>query len=138
MKNLNNYNLFYEYIKDIISDPLVLSMKKYKQHANINCFEHSIYVAFVSFRVCERLGFDSKSASRGGILHDFFLYDWHAGGRLNNWHGFTHPKIALNNASKYFDLNNIEKDIIEKHMWPLTIKRPKYKEALVVCLVDTY
>jgi uncharacterized protein len=28
-----------------------------------------------------------------------------------------------------FTLNEIEMDIIEKHMWPLTIKLPKYKET---------
>ena len=54
-------------------------------------------------------------------------------------HGFTHPKVALDNAVKYFNLNNIEKDIIEKHMWPLTIRKvPKYKESVIVTMVDKY
>lgn len=35
-------------------------------------------------------------------------------------------------------MNEIEIDIIKKHMWPLTIVLPKYKEALVVMLVDKY
>jgi len=35
-------------------------------------------------------------------------------------------------------LNDTEKDIIEKHMWPLTIRLPKNKESLVVSLVDKY
>jgi uncharacterized protein len=35
-------------------------------------------------------------------------------------------------------LNDIEKDIIEKHMWPLTLKLPKYKEAFIVSFVDKY
>ena len=54
-------------------------------------------------------------------------------------HGFTHPRTALENACKYFNLNEIEKDIIEKHMWPLTLRKvPKYKESVVVTMVDKY
>jgi len=43
-----------------------------------------------------------------------------------------HPRVALENAIEHFDLNDTEKDIIEKHMWPLTIRLPKTKESLVV------
>jgi uncharacterized protein len=35
-------------------------------------------------------------------------------------------------------MNNIEKDIIEKHMWPLTLRLPRYKESYVVLMVDKY
>ena len=31
-----------------------------------------------------------------------------------------------------------EKDIILKHMWPVTIKLPKYKESYIVSSVDKY
>ena len=37
-----------------------------------------------------------------------------------------------------FDLNDMEKDIIVKHMWPLTIVPPKFKESYIVTLVDKY
>jgi uncharacterized protein len=53
-------------------------------------------------------------------------------------HGFIHPKLALKNAEENFQLSDLEKDIIVKHMWPLTVKFPKYKESYVVCLVDKY
>jgi len=75
---------------------------------------------------------------RGGLLHDFFLYDWHVKNQRKGLHGFTHPRVALENAIEHFDLNDTEKDIIEKHMWPLTIRLPKTKESLVVSLVDKY
>ena len=73
------------------------------------------------------------------MLHDLFLYDWRF--RQSNrkgLHAFTHPKTALNNSLKLFFLNNIEKDIILKHMWPVTIKLPKYKESYIVSCIDKY
>ena len=36
-------------------------------------------------------------------------------------------------------IENKEKDIIEKHMWPLTLRQvPKYKESFLVSFVDKY
>ena len=34
------------------------------------------------------------------------------------------------------ELIKIESDIISKHMFPLTFYPPKYKESVVICLVD--
>jgi len=124
-------------ISDLISHEMVWSMKNYMQHANISCLEHSFYVSYVSYTVCKRLKLDYISAARGGLLHDFFLYDWHGTG-MKGIHGLKHPRIALQNANKYFDLNKIEKDIIRKHMWPLTIIPPTRKEAFIVMLADKY
>lgn len=124
-------------ISDLISHEMVWSMGNYTQHVDISCLEHSFYVSYLSYLVCKRLKLDYISAARGGLLHDFFLYDWHGTG-MKGMHGLKHPRIALQNANKYFDLNNIEKDIIRKHMWPLTITPPKHKEVFVVILIDKY
>lgn len=125
-------------IRDLISHELIRTMKEYIQHGDISCLDHSLYVSYVSYKICRKLGFDFKSAARGGLLHDFFLYDWHKEKPYKGLHGFIHPRIALQNADKYFTLNNIERDIIRKHMWPLTISLPKYKETFVVLIVDKY
>ena len=73
------------------------------------------------------------------MLHDFFLYDWHEHRKVNSFlelHAFSHPRIALSNSLKYFNLNKVEKDVILKHMWPLTFKLPSYKESFVITLTD--
>lgn len=72
------------------------------------------------------------------LADDFFLYDWHNTKPKSGLHGFTHPRTALDNANERFILNEIEKDIIEKHMWPLTPGLPKYKESYIIVLVDKY
>jgi len=141
LKLKQDFRVYDEYKKcicDLIRNEAVQSMNKYTQHSDINCFEHSLNVSYISYLICRYLGFDYKSAARGGLLHDFFLYDWHNTKPENGLHGLVHPRIALNNAMERFTLNEIEMDIIEKHMWPLTIKLPKYKETYVVLLADKY
>ncbi|MDK2800451.1 MAG: uncharacterized protein PWQ70_2070 [Clostridiales bacterium] len=125
-------------IRDLIQHEMLRSMKNYMQHGDINCLEHSLNVSYSSYLICRRLGLDYRSAARGGLLHDFFLYDWHIGKPYRGLHGFIHPYIALQNANKYFNLNDREKDIIQKHMWPLTLKLPRYKETFIVLLADKY
>lgn len=127
------------YIEDLISNEQVRSLEQFIQHKHINRLQHSLSVSYKSFRICKWLGLDQASAARGGLLHDFFLYDWETEDRPTKMeHGALHPKIALENASKHFELNDREKDIIVKHMWPLTISLPKCKEAWVIIAMDKY
>ena len=76
--------------------------------------------------------------ARAAILHDLFLYDWrHSKAMLKGWHAFRHPQIALENALNICDLNEKEKDIILKHMWPVTFfQLPKYKESFIITIAD--
>ena len=134
----SNYIEFRQCINNLSISQEVNSMDQFIHHGNISCLEHSMSVAYRSYLVCKKLGLDYSSAARGGLLHDFYLYDWHIKNSHIGLHGFNHPYIALENANKYFVLNKIEKDIIEKHMWPITLKFPKYKESYVVLLVDKY
>ena len=53
-------------------------------------------------------------------------------------HGFTHPQTALENAKAHFDVDKREEDMIVKHMWPLTVKLPKYAESYVIVAIDKY
>lgn len=126
--------------EELLESGEVQRMSKFIQHANVTTLEHSISVAYYSYWLCRRLHLnaDCHSIIRGALLHDFFLYDWHVGNGEKGLHGFTHPKTALANAEEYFSLNDLERDIIVKHMWPLTVIPPKYKESLIVSLSDKF
>lgn len=131
---------FYDCIKDIVSHPAVLRMKEFYQHCDTDCYEHCLNVAYNNFCICKYLGLDARSAARGGMLHDLFLYDWRfhrrkTGDRL---HAITHPITAYRNAVKYFQLNKIEKEVITKHMWPVSVIPPRYPETYIICLTDKY
>ena len=73
---------------------------------------------------------------RGALLHDYFLYDWHVPSETHRGHGFTHARTALHNASRDFTLDAVERDVIERHMFPLNPVPPRYRESVLVCLAD--
>ena len=114
-------------------------MKQYRQHHNISCFDHCLFVSYNTYLICKKHKLDYISAARAGLLHDLFLYDWRKreNGR-KGLHAFTHPKEALKQALTITELNDKEQDIIENHMWPVTPKFPRYKETYIITLVDKY
>lgn len=128
-------------VEDILTNEEFLKLKNFYHH-NSSIYEHAKIVSYISYRLCKLLNLDYVSAARGALLHDFFLYDWrnHDEPELakDKYHGIEHPKIALENAQKHFTLNEIEKDIITKHMWPLTLIPPRYQESFIVTFTDKY
>ena len=136
--NLNYRDEFIELVTPIIENEKVKRMDKYIQHGTTSTLEHCISVAYVSFSIAKKfhINCDYNSLIRGALLHDYFLYDWHVSDESHKWHGFSHARMALLNASRDFELTPIEKDIIEKHMFPLNIRLPKYKESYLVTIAD--
>ncbi|WP_283610219.1 HD domain-containing protein [Faecalispora anaeroviscerum] len=131
---------FDRYARQLLEHPQVLRMEQFIQHGSVSCLEHSVAVAELSFWLCRRLGLhaDWNSLVRGALLHDFFLYDWHQKDpNRPGLHGFTHPRAALKNAERLFPLSERERDIIAKHMWPLTLGScPRFRESAIVCAAD--
>lgn len=129
-----------EYAGDILRSKNFRSSAKNIQHSNISVMKHSMKVAYVSLWMNRRFRFrcSEEELARGALLHDYFLYDWHDKNRENfkRFHGFHHANTALRNASEEFELTDIERDIIKKHMWPLTVVPPKCREAWVVTAAD--
>lgn len=113
-------------------------MERYIQHGSTSCLKHTIAVAYVSIKIAKFMGIHCKRRDliRGALLHDYFLYDWHDGEKGRSIHGFTHPYAALANADRDFTLTDTERDIIKKHMFPLTVYPPKCREGWIVCLAD--
>lgn len=131
-------NEFVNIVKDIISDETVRSLRLYKHHYGSNRYEHCLSVAYYSYKLCKFLKLDHVSAARAGLLHDLFLYDCENPETRPKNHIKNHPKVALDNAEKLFLLNDIEKDIILRHMWPVTFSTPRYLETFIVTFVDKY
>lgn len=131
---------YLEMVQDILAHPKVLSMEQYTQHGDTSCLRHSIHVSYLSYLFCRDRGWDARAAARAGLLHDLFLYDWHFHAKEtgDHFHGLTYPRRALENARRLFQLSPREENIILRHMWPLTITPPKYREAYVIVMFDKY
>ena len=132
-----NWAGFRDCVGDLIYTAEVQSMKDIPHHPGVPCYEHSVFVSYVAFRLARRWGLDYHAAARGGLLHDLYLYDSHDKTAYTGLQCFTHPKEALKNADALVEnLSGKEKDIIISHMWPLARHMPRCREAYVVNLAD--
>lgn len=130
--------IFNESVQTLIQDEKLIRSDKFIQHGTTSCFLHSIAVAHYSMKLLNflRVEYDGKSLAYGALLHDYFLYDWHENDMSHSLHGFRHPNTAFKNAIRDFDISDISKNTIKRHMFPLIPCPPKYREGAVVCIVD--
>ena len=136
--NTRQYS-FIELVSGVTRGSRLAAEEAFIQHGNTSCLLHSVAVAYFCYLVARKLnfiGFRITELVRGALLHDYFLYDWHYTRPKNGLHGFSHPFTAFYNALFDFELSEVEKDIITKHMFPLTPLLPLYKESVLVSLVD--
>lgn len=131
---------YMSYVSDLLERDEVKQLKAYNHHYYNNRLDHSIAVSYYSYLLAKKLNANAKAVARAGLLHDMYYYDReHSKEVLNGRsHNATHPKIATKNAERITTLSDLEKDIIEKHMWGATKQFPKYKESYIVTLVDKY
>ena len=128
---------FNEILSDLLTMNEVQQLDEFSQHLNTTRLQHSLNVAYYTFLICRKFNWHSKEATRAALLHDLFHYDWrektHEG-----WHPALHPRVALENARKIADVTPLMADCIVKHMWPMTLKAPRYKEGWVITGMDKY
>lgn len=129
------YEEFNIYVRDIITNERFNLLKDEKHHG-ISRYEHSMRVAKYTYKIAKFLNFKRiQDLTRAALLHDFYI-DSDLGDASSSKRLRLHSQVALNNSLKYYDLNDIQKDIIVNHMFPITKQLPKYKESWLVTLVD--
>lgn len=126
-------NEFSKIICEVSNNKEFQKLKKVKHHG-INRYEHSVRVAYYTYKITKILHLDYKESTIAALLHDFFqeeVSDKNFVVRLRK-----HPGIAVKNATQYFKLNEKQIDIIKTHMFPITFTPPKYMEGWIVDFVD--
>ena len=133
----------YSFIKPIIeSDYWQQKNKILPHHDEETIAIHSLKVCIQVYKIGKKIKkCDLESLCIGALCHDMFGYNWQEYNKKRKFkdlHGFTHPQTAYDNFSRYFPEldNNTTKDIIIKHMWPLTINPPRHLESWLVCCTD--
>lgn len=137
-KRIQKIERFSRYYNELSENSGLGQIAQYPQHGSTSRLLHSVAVAYYSYRFATftRLSFHLPDLVRGALLHDYFLYDAQDGDPAHKGHWTRHPEIALENAGNEVELTGIEKDIIQKHMFPLTLKPPRYREGVVVSMMD--
>ena len=134
--------MYDKYFLDVAAP--IIEHEEYKKMKSIphhhGCvYDHCLDVAYFSYKIALRLNLDVESTIRGALLHDFYLYKFKKRKDKNLLaegyrHSHTHPKVAIENAQKYFQLNDKEKDIIQNHMFPIGL--PRSYEAWITTFAD--
>ena len=155
--NCEGFNEWYEIVKPIILSDEFQKRQKMKHHDE-SVWDHCIAVSFKAFQYSKKFKVDSRNCAIAGLMHDFYPHAWQYSKELYDLgdtyayyflphvkkpklfkqHGFVHAREARDNFKKYFgELSNEKIDnAILRHMFPLNIKPPRYKEGWVVTLAD--
>ena len=130
-----------KYINDEFNDICfdILNLDEFKKLKNISRhgisrYNHCLRVAYFTYKVTKLLHLNYYEATRAALLHDFFTDEVDSDNSLRKLQ--KHPLFALENAKKYFDISLLQEDIIVTHMFPITLKLPKYLESWAVDLLD--
>ena len=133
---------YYMLVADILEHADVQALKQFRHHHYTTRFQHSLNVSYYNYLLCRFFHWDAVSAARAGLLHDLYFYETADYDRSDSpdqkSHSAHHPEVAMQNAAVRFALNPRERDMIEKHMWPLTHRMPHYKESYAITFVDKY
>ncbi|MCR5229144.1 MAG: HD domain-containing protein [Solobacterium sp.] len=130
---------FLKTVADITACEDYQKLKLFTHHRHTTRYQHCLNVAWYSFIWAKKAGLNYKSCARGAMLHDFYLYDPKTGGQpIKGNHIEIHPIVALANAEKYYEVDEVMKDCILHHMWPMNNIRPVTKEGMIVQAADKY
>ena len=127
-----NYTIL---VENILDNEIFNQIDNIEHHGTSRLI-HSKRVSYLSYKICKILNLDYIAAARAGLLHDFFLSEQNRTKRQRIKSTFVHPKKAVENSKKHFNINQKEQDIIGSHMFPININVPKYAESWIVSLVD--
>lgn len=125
---------FHNIIKDILDNEEFQKLDG-QLHHGITRYGHSLRVAKGTYKICKKLKMDYKLATRAALLHDFYLDDSFGDEKAKKIFAI-HPNVALENAKKYFDINEMQANVIQAHMFPCNKVLPRYKESWIVTCVD--
>ena len=130
---------FNRQMAELAANPALDELRQNPQHNGNTSFAHSAAVAARAYDLASKwhMKVDIPCLVHGAMLHDYYLYDTKTMPYSDYRHSLVHPKLALRNAQKHFELNKKEQNIILSHMWPIPgAPLPRSREAWLVCIAD--
>lgn len=156
--NCDGFKEWYDIVEPILNSD-EFKKRKLMKHHDESVYDHCVRVSYIAFKYGKKFGADVKNCAIAGLMHDFYPHAWQYSDSLKELgdsymyyflpntkktknpfkkHGFSHAREAKDNFNKFYsDMSNkrIENAIL-RHMFPLNITPPKYKEGWIVTLAD--
>jgi len=126
---------YLELVSHILDDDDFKKLQNFLHHG-VSRYEHSLKVSYQAYKYAKKHNLNYKEVAVGGLLHDFFENTSDPTMKERFITTFRHSNIAEYNATKKFNVNQMEADIIGSHMFPINKRIPKYKESWLVSLYD--
>jgi len=138
-KKMDNKDYGYEYfslVQDILDNDEFQKLSDIVHHGS-NRLDHCLRVSYWSYLVSKALHLDYEKVTRAALLHDFFFEVNEKAKQKDRISTLIkHPTYALENSLKYFELTEMEQDIISTHMFPINFRIPKFIESWLVDVID--
>lgn len=129
---------YYSIVDDILANEEFKNLKEIIHHGGTNRYDHSIRVSYHVYLITKFLKLNYVEATRASLLHDFFFEKEPCNKKERFTFLVNHPKYALENAKKHYKLTTLQEDIILSHMFPISLRAPKFLESWINDLVDDY
>lgn len=127
---------FLRCVAPLLASPQVQSMKQWRHHFSITCYEHSLFVSYTAFAWPAASGWDERAAAGRGCSTTCTSMTLPTAPPIRAT-VLRPPVAALRNARELCpDLTEREANAILTHMFPLSAHLPRCREAAVVNLAD--
>ena len=156
---MNQSNVEWESIVKPILDSDEFQIRKRFVHHDNSVYDHCMNVSYRSFLWAKKHHKNDQfiyNVTIAGLLHDFYPFPWQYSDDLLpldskymtylnkkhyylfHKHGFVHAKEASINSILFYEplINKKIINSIKRHMFPLNIIPPRYKEGWIVSLMD--
>lgn len=136
IKNHLNDKKYTILVDDILENSDFIKLMDITHHES-NRFDHCVRVSYWSYKIGKFLKLDYEKIARASLLHDFFFEDNTSLDYKTKFITMVkHPEYALDNAKKYYELSDLEENIILSHMFPIVPRLPRYFESWMVDFID--
>ncbi|MDO4491543.1 MAG: HD domain-containing protein [Lachnospiraceae bacterium] len=138
-----------EHIKEvgaaIIASPEFEAARNQIHHLRGNVAAHMINTAYYSVCLCKLLNKIGISTNTDDLIISCLCHDLGIVNRRNNKYVTdpdcikNHPIESVPIAERLLgSLTSCQKDTIRTHMWPLSSSRPRYREGMILTIIDKY
>ena len=130
--------VFKNCLSEMIENPAIQKLKEIPQHKGSTTYAHCVNVANTAYALAKKWHWDIdiRALVRGAMLHDYYLYDTETMPYSDYRHSLVHPKLAVANAEKLFDLNlAIIRFFIEKTGIAVDLRKTEdfFRDGNIIC-----